>query len=209
MLESMAAIVSSHANLVVKNTFLEAQDFDDFDSCRSRPSRSRFYSDSGVEYFYHSKNECKLNWDSNASTIADTDEEAVESVHSDAGDADAASGTAIQPPPGNWASTSIQPPPGNGFRPLCLAVIPVVMVNQQPVKPQKPSRSARRRRARAASKWYRYNAQLAELDDDRMGEFECEFQCSEDEASVALQLDEVDSWPAITPAPSQTEKMGK
>lgn len=206
MLEGMAAVVSSHTNLVVKNTFLEAQEFDDFDSCRSRPTRSRFYSDSGVEYFYHSKHECKLNWDSNASTIADTDEEAGESFHSDA---DAASGTAIQPPPGNWTSAPIQPPPGNRFVPLCLAVIPVVVVNQQPVRPQKPSRSARRRRARTASKWYRHNAQLAELDDDRMGEFECEFQCSEDNASVALQLDEGDSWPAISPAPNQTIKMGK
>jgi hypothetical protein len=207
VLEGMAAnATSSHANLVVKNTFLEAQELDDFDTCRSRPTRSRFYSDSGVEYFYHPKNECNLNCDCNASTIADTDEEACESVHSDA---DAASGTAIQPPPGNWASAPIQPPPGNRFVPLCLAVIPVVVVNQQPVRPQKPSRSARRRRARAASKWYRYNAQLAELEDDRMGEFECEFQCSEDEASVALQLDEVDSWPAISPAPNQTEKIGK
>jgi hypothetical protein len=206
VLEGMAAVVSSHANLVVKNTFLEAQDFDDFDSCRSRPTRSRFYSDSGVEYFCHSQNLCKLNWDSNASTIADTDEEAGESVHSDA---DAASGAAIQPPPGNWASAPIQPPPGNRFAPLCLTVIPVVVVNQQPVRPQKPSRSARRRRARAASKWYRYNAQLAEFEDDRMGEFECEFQCSEDEASVALQMDEVDSWPAISPAPNQTQKIGK
>merc|ERR1712070_740147 len=99
--------------------------------------------------------------------------EALESVHSDA---DAPSGTPIQPPP------------GNRFGPLCVTVIPVVMVNQQSVKPQKPSRSARRRRARAASKWYRYNAQLAELEDDRMGEFEFELGGSEDDAPVALQL---------------------
>lgn len=201
----MAAIASSHANLVVKNTFLEAQDFDDLNSCRS-PTRSRFYSDSGVEYFYHSKDECKLIPDSNASTIADTDEDGVESVHSDV---DAASVAAIQPPPGNWASAPIQPPQGNRFAPLCVAVIPVVMVNQQPVRPQKPSRSARRRRARAASKWYRYNAQLAELEDDHMGEFEFEFQGSEDDAPVALQLDENDSWPTIYQAPNQTEKICK
>lgn len=205
MLEGMAAIASSHANLVVKNTFLEAQGFDDFDSCRT-PARSRCYSDSGVAYFYHSKNDCKFNLDSNASTIADSDEEAIESVHSDA---DAPSGTPIQPPPGNWASAPMQPPPGHRFAPLCVTVIPVVMVNQQSVKPQKPSRSARRRRARAASKWYRYNAQLAELEDDRVGEFECEFLCSEDDASVALQLDEADSWPVMYPAPHQFDKIGK
>lgn len=201
----MAATASSHANLVVKNTFLVAQESDDFESCRS-PTRSRSYSDSGVEYFYHLKNECKLNLDSNASTMADTDEETVESVHSDI---DAASGMVIQPPPGSWAIAPIQPPPGNLFAPLCVAVIPVVVVNQQPVRQQKPSRSARRRRARAASKWYRYNAQLAEFEDDNVGEFECEFLCSEDDAPVALQLDEGDSWPAISPAPNQTEKIGK
>jgi len=205
VLEGMAAIASSHANLVVKNTFLEAQGFDDLDSCRT-PTRSRCYSDSGVEYFYHSKNECKSNLDSNASTVADTDEEGVESVH---GDADATCGAKIQPPPGNWASAPIQPTPGNRFTPLCVTVIPVVMVNQQPVKPQKPSRSARRRRARAASKWYRYNAQLAELEDGRVGEFECEFLCSEDDAPVALQLDEADSWPAMHPVPNQFGKIGK
>lgn len=206
MLEGMAAIVSSHASLVVKNTFFEAQECDDLDSCRSRPTRSRFYSDSGVEYFCHSQSECKLNLDSNASTTADTDEEPVESLHSDT---DAASGTAIRPPPGNWSSAPIQPPPGNQFAPLCVTVIPVIMVNQHPARPQKPSRSARRRRARAASKWYRHNAQLADLEDGHMGEFESEFLCSGDEAPVALQLDEVDSWPAMSPAPYQFEKISK
>jgi len=95
----MTATVSLHMNVVVKNTFLEAQEFDDFgDSCRGQ-TRNRFDSDSGVSYFSSLKTESKLNWDSNTSTSAETDEDSVELVHSDT---ETNSGTVILPPPGNW-----------------------------------------------------------------------------------------------------------
>jgi hypothetical protein len=204
-LEDMAAI-GSRMNVIVKNTFLVAQEIDDMDdSCRTR---SRSYSDSEIEYCGSRKGKCKMDWDSAASTNADdSDEEPTDTIHSDD---DISSCLAIQPPPGNWTPQVQQ----SQFAPLCVAVIPFVVVSQ-PVWPQKSSRSARRRRARAMNRWYRCNAmasedhQLPAIDDDCADEFDCEFQFSEDDIPASLDLDEAESWPETAPKPDQSEKIYK
>jgi hypothetical protein len=204
------AAVGSRVSVTVKNTFLVAEEIDDFedDSCVSR-GRSRSYSDSEIEYSGFQKGKCEMGWDSSASTSAyETDEEPVETIPSDDDD-ELPSGKAIQPPPGNW----VPPVQQTQFTPVCVAVVPFVVVNQ-PVWPQKSSRSARRRRARAMNRWYRYNAmaseehQLPENDDDCADDFDCEFQFSEDDVSASLNLDEADCWPD-TAVPDQSEKICK
>jgi len=196
------AAVSSCINVTVKNTFLVAQEIDDMDDFENLyRTRSRSYSDSEIEYCGSQKGKCKMDWDSSASTNAeDTDEEPAETILSDD---DLPSCVAIQPPPGNWAPQVQQ----SQFAPVCVAVIPFVVVNQ-PVWPQKSSRSARRRRARAMNRWYRHNAvgseeqQLPEINDDCTEEFDCEFQFSDDDVPSSLNLDEAESWPETTSMPT-------
>merc|ERR1711908_189305 len=95
--------------------------------------------------------------------------------------------TSVQAPPGVWAQAQPQ-----NFVPVCVAFVPVM---QQPVW-KKSSRSARRRRARAMNRWFRYNMQTAEgeqQDDDLDAEFDDEWQLPSDDAE-SPEID-AESWP--------------
>merc|ERR1719326_1912701 len=107
--------------------------------------------------------------------------------------------TPPQAPPGVFA----QAQPQQNFVPVCVAFVPVM---QQPVW-KKSSRSARRRRARAMNRWFRYNMQTAEgeqqegaFDDELDAEFDDEWQLPASDAE-SPEMD-AESWP-MTNSPSQ------
>merc|ERR1712078_558526 len=107
--------------------------------------------------------------------------------------------TAVQAPPGVWAQAQAQAQPQTqNFVPVCVAFVPVM---QQPVW-KKSSRSARRRRARAMNRWFRYNMQAAEGEqqDDLDAEFDDDWQLPGDDAE-SPEID-ADSWP-MTNSPSE------
>merc|ERR1711908_148001 len=130
-----------------------------------------------------------------ASTQADTDND-TEMMLSD----DEEPTTPVQAPPGVWAAQT----QAQNFVPVCVAFVPVM---QQPVW-KKSSRSARRRRARAMNRWFRYNMQSAEgeqqegaFDDELDAEFDDEWQLPEGEDAESPEMD-AESWP-MTNSPSQ------
>jgi len=139
---------------------------------------------------------CELERKSAASTQAnDTDDDDTELMLSD----DEEPTTSVQAPPGVWAQAQPQ-----NFVPVCVAFVPVM---QQPVW-KKSSRSARRRRARAMNRWFRYNMQSAEgeqqegaFDDELDAEFDDEWQLPEGEDAESPEMD-AESWP-MTNSPSQ------
>merc|ERR1711896_109442 len=115
---------------------------------------------------------------------------------------DEESTTPVQAPPGVWAQQAQQQTAN--FVPVCVAFVPVM---QQPVW-KKSSRSARRRRARAMNRWFRYNMQTGEgeqqqegaFDDDLDAEFDDEWQLPASDAE-SPEMD-AESWP-MTNSPSQ------
>jgi hypothetical protein len=111
--------------------------------------------------------------------------------------------TPVQAPPGVWAQAQAQVQPQN-FVPVCVAFVPVM---QQPVW-KKSSRSARRRRARAMNRWFRYNMQNAEgeqqegaFHDDLDAEFDDEWQTPEHADAESPEMD-AECWP-MTNSPSK------
>jgi hypothetical protein len=184
--------------MVVKHTFLELVEDDEFGArsvhnARQRSSSEpRRFSDHMVQL-----DKYDLEQKSAASTQAnDTDDDA-QLMLSD----DEEPTTAVQAPPGVWAQAPPQPQAPN-FMPVCVAFIPVM---QQPAW-KKSSRSARRRRARAVNRWFRYNMQGAaegEQQDDLDAEFDDEWQLPNDDAE-SPELD-AESWP-VTNSPSDVNQ---
>jgi hypothetical protein len=184
---------------VVKHTILELVEDDEFgvrsvQNARHRSSSEpRKFSDHMVQF-----DKCELERKSVASTQANDTDDEPELMLSD----DEEPTTPVQAPPGVWAQ---QAQPQN-FVPVCVAFVPVM---QQPVW-KKSSRSARRRRARAMNRWFRYNMQNAEgeqqegaFDDELDAEFDDEWQLPSDDAE-SPEI-EAESWP-MTNSPSAVQQ---
>jgi len=187
------AEIAHDVRMVVKHTFLEMVVEDDTDVMPpAHRARGRSFSDPNI-HFSHSKCEMDSSPKSAASTEAnDTDDDIEQLSSSD----DEESVTAIQAPPGVWASAAAQ-----SYVPVCVAFVPIM---QQPIWPQKSSRSARRRRARAVNRWYRHNMPAGEED----GEFDDDWQSPEsDDAVESLEIDG-DSWPMPISSCEDGDKKG-
>jgi hypothetical protein len=181
----MAMVVESSVRLVVKHTFLELVEDDEFgilSGARLRSSSEpRKFSDRTVQF-----DKCEMDQKSVASTRAnDTDDD--RELMSD--DEPTTPLQAPQAPPGVFARAQPQ-----NFVPVCVAFIPVM---QQPVW-KKSSRSARRRRARAMNRWFRNMQNVAE-GDDLDAEFDDEWQLPESDAE-SPEID-AESWPMPNSSP--------
>jgi len=183
--------------MVVKHTFLELVEDDEFGVRSSQNARHRSSSEPR-KFSEHMVQFDKLERKSVASTQANDTDDEPELMSSD----DEEPTTPVQAPPGVWAQAQ-QP---QGFIPVCVAFVPVM---QQPVW-KKSSRSARRRRARAMNRWFRYNMQNAEgeqqegaFEDDLDDEFDDEWQLPADDAE-SPELD-TESWP-MTNSPSEVHQ---
>jgi len=193
------AEIAHDVRMVVKHTFLELVVEDDIDVMPpAHRARGRSFSDPNIQ-FSHSKCEMDSSPKSAASTEAnDTDDDIEQLSSSD----DEESVTAIQAPPGVWASAG-QPAmlAAQSYVPVCVAFVPIM---QQPIWPQKSSRSARRRRARAVNRWYRHNMPAGEED----GEFDDDWQSPESNDAVeSLEIDG-DSWPMPISSCEDGDKKG-
>lgn len=184
------AELAHDVRMVVKHTFLELVEDDEFgvrstQNARHRASSEpRKISDHMVQF-----DKCELERKSVASTQANDTDDDTELMLSD----DEESTTPVQAPPGVWAQQVQQTA---NFMPVCVAFVPVM---QQPVW-KKSSRSARRRRARAMNRWFRNNMQGAEgeqqegaFDDDLDAEFDDEWQLPASDAE-SPEMD-AESWP--------------
>jgi len=187
---------SSNLRMVVKHTFLELVVDDEFGLRSVQNARQRASSEprklrDNTEEF----DKC----DSVASTRANDTESEAELVWSDEEEPAAP----VSAPPGVWAHAQ---QPQQTFVPVCVAFVPVL---QQPVW-KKSSRSARRRRARAMNRWFRFNQQAAEGEqqDDLDAEFDDEWQLPSDDAE-SPEMD-AESWPMTnSPSAVQQEEQGK
>jgi len=180
---------SNQVRMVVKHTFLELVEDDEFGLRSAQNARQRCSSEPRKLRDHMQFDKCE----SAASTQAnDTDDDAELMLSDD----EAPMTTAVQAPPGVWAQAQPQ-----HFMPVCIAFVPVM---QQPVW-KKSSRSARRRRARATNRWFRYNMQGAEGEeqDDLDSEFDDEWQLPSDDAE-SPEID-ADSWP-MTNSPSGVQQ---
>jgi len=191
----MAMVVesSNQVRMVVKHTFLELVEDDEFGLRSSQNARQRSSSEPRKLRDHMEFDKCE----SVASTQAnDTDDDAELMLSDD----EEPMTTAVQAPPGVWAQAQVQPQTQN-FVPVCVAFVPVM---QQPVW-KKSSRSARRRRARAMNRWFRYNMQGAEGEqqDDLDAEFDDDWQLPSDDAE-SPEID-ADSWP-MTNSPSEVQQ---
>merc|ERR1719454_2354992 len=164
--------------MVVKHTFLELVVDDEFGVRSMQNARHRSSSEPRTPMHTVQFDKCELERKSAASTQAnDTDDDDTELMLSD----DEEPTTSVQAPPGVWAQAQPQ-----NFVPVCVAFVPVM---QQPVW-KKSSRSARRRRARAMNRWFRYNMQTADGEQQQEGacndaldaEFDDEWQLPSDDA---------------------------
>jgi len=188
------AELAHDVRMVVKHTFLELVEDDEFglrsvQGARHRSSSEpRKFSDHMVQFD-------KLELKSAASTQANDTDDEPELMMSD----DEEPTTPVQAPPGVWAQAQQQ-----NFMPVCVAFVPVM---QQPVW-KKSSRSARRRRARAMNRWFRYNMQTAEGEQqegafDSDAEFDDEWQLPTDDVE-SPEID-AESWP-MTNSPSAVQQ---
>jgi len=206
------AELTQGVRMVVKHTFLDLVEDDEFNVHPLIRARPRSFSDPMLQF---SATKCKMDLGSAASTDAndtdddetvangtfdlplfgESDDDIEEVVQSD----DEDSVTAIQAPPGVWAQPALAT---QTFVPVCVTFVPVI---QQPMWPQKSSRSARRRRARAVNRWYRYNTQTGadgeQQDeaafDDEDGDFDDDWQLPEsDDVAESSEIDG-DSWPVL------------
>lgn len=185
------AEIAHDVRIVVKHTFLDLVEDDEM-PLRTRP---RSFSDPNIQFV---STKCDLERRSRASTEANDTDDDIEQLMS----SDDESVPAIRAPPGVWNAG--QPVvAAQTYVPVCVAFVPVI---QQPIWPQKSSRSARRRRARAVNRWFRYNMQSADGEqqeegacvDDIDGEFDDDWQSPEDDdMAESLEL-EGDSWPVQT-----------
>jgi hypothetical protein len=187
------AEVAHDVCMVVKHTFLELVD-DEFgirstQGARHRASSEpRKLSDHMVQF-----DKCEMERKSVASTQANDTDDDCELMLSD----DEEPTTPLQAPPGVFAQAQPQ-----NFVPVCVAFVPVM---QQPVW-KKSSRSARRRRARAMNRWFRYNMQTGEGEqqegafDDLDAEFDDEWQLPESDAE-SPEIDAAESWPMQNSTP--------
>merc|ERR1712070_846037 len=183
------AEVAHDVRMVVKHTFLELVTDDEF-GVRSQNARHRSsseprkFSDHVVQ-----RGKCA----SEGSTQANDTDDEPELMLSD----DEEPTTPLQAPPGVFAQAQPQ-----NFVPVCVAFVPVM---QQPVW-KKSSRSARRRRARAMNRWFRYNMQTGEGEqqegafDDLDAEFDDEWQLPESDAE-SPEIDAAESWPMRNSTP--------
>jgi hypothetical protein len=177
--------------MVVKHTFLELVEEDEFgvrsaQNARHRSSSEpRKFSDHVVKF-----DKCA----SVVSTQANDTDDDMELMLSD----DEEQPTPLQAPPGVFAQAQTQ-----NFVPVCVAFVPVM---QQPVW-KKSSRSARRRRARAMNRWFRYNTQGEQQEgafaEDFDAEFDDEWQLPESDAE-SPEID-AESWP-MTHSPSEVHQ---
>jgi len=173
------AELAHDVRMVVKHTFLELIEDDEF-GLRTQGARHRSASEPR-KFSDH-----KVQFDSEVSTQANDTDDEPELMLSE----DDEPTTPVQAPPGVWAQAQAQPQ----FVPMCVAFVPVM---QQPVW-KKSSRSARRRRARAMNRWFRYNMQNAEGEEED-AEFDDEWQLTSDDAE-SPEMD-AESWP-VTNSPS-------
>ena len=172
------AEVAHAVKMVVKHTFLELVEADKDVRC-AQGARLRASSEPRKLGGHMEFGKC----DSSASTRAtDTDDDTVPSDNEQAS-------VPVQAPPGVWAK---QPTAGAQLVPVCVAFVPVV---QQPVW-KKSSRSARRRRARAMNRWFRYNMQNGEQEDDALedAEFDDDWQVPEGGDMGSPEID-AECWP--------------
>jgi len=187
------AELAHDVRMVVKHTFLELVGDDEFgvrstQNARHRSSSEpRKLSDHMVQF-----DKCERT--SVASTQANDTDDDTELMLSD----DEEPTTPLQAPPGVFAQAQPQ-----SFVPVCVAFVPVM---QQPVW-KKSSRSARRRRARAMNRWFRYNMQGADgeqqegaFDDDLDAEFDDEWQLPESDAE-SPEMDAESCWPMPNSTP--------
>jgi hypothetical protein len=191
------AELAHDVRMVVKHTFLELVVDDEFGVRSAQNARQTSSSEPRTPMHTVQFDKCELERKSAASTQAnDTDDDDTELMLSDD---EEPTTTSVQAPPGVWAQAQPQ-----NFMPVCVAFVPVM---QQPVW-KKSSRSARRRRARAMNRWFRYNMQSAEgeqqegaFDDELDAEFDDEWQLPEGEDAESPEMD-AESWP-MTNSPSQ------
>jgi hypothetical protein len=177
--------------MVVKHTFLELVEEDEFGVRSAQNARHR--SSSEPRKLKFSDHVVFEKCASTASTQANDTDDDTELMLSD----DEEQPTPLQAPPGVFAQAQTQ-----NFVPICVAFVPVM---QQPVW-KKSSRSARRRRARAMNRWFRYNMQGEQQEgacaDDLDAEFDDEWQLPESDAE-SPELD-AESWP-MTNSPSRVQ----
>jgi hypothetical protein len=201
----MAMVLESstqEVRVVVKHTFLELVEDDEFGSYSVRNARQRSSSEPRKfsDFMLH-LDTCEVERKSVASTRAyDTDDETELTLSDDEeptlpvqarwSDDEEPTLPVQAPPPGVWAQSQPQQ-----FMPVCVAVVPVM---QQPVW-KKSSRSARRRRARAMNRWYRHNMQgegeqqEGAFEDDLDTEFDDVWQFTINDAE-SPEVD-AESWP--------------
>jgi len=153
---------SHEVRMVVKHTFLELVEGDEFDSYPVQNARQRSSSEPRKlsNHVVHSDT-YEMEQKSVASTRANDTDDDTEWAWSDHEEQT----IAVQAPPGVWAQAQ---PQHFDFVPVCVAVVPVM---QQPVW-KKSSRSTRRRRARAVNRWFRHNMQNAADGEHEEGAFE-------------------------------------
>jgi len=189
------AEIAHGARMVVKHTFLELVEDDDFSVRSAQGARRRSSSEprtlSDMVHF----DKCEMERKSVASTQANDTDDDIELMSDDDEPT-----TPLQAPPGVFAQAQPQ-----AFVPVCVAFVPVM---QQPVW-KKSSRSARRRRARAMNRWFRYNMQNGEQQegacpDDLDAEFDDEWQLPESDAE-SPEMDG-DCWPVFNSSPEVQHK---